>query len=176
VLPLALRTHLWYHYYKFHISNNTFSLFTIYLLILQCTNYNHITIVFPSLPILDTHNRLFCRPSAAYNSSILAHFQNGDQQKTSNTDNERVSTFQLQRPSQKNSLRFFVMDFVTDFHHSYELRTSQQRQPCARNYAAVTHSHSHKAQLIVCPVAAVTAFCSVCHPSPAAWLCRLASC
>jgi len=33
--------------------------------------------------------------------SILAHFQNGDQQQTSNTDDERVSKFQLQRHSQK---------------------------------------------------------------------------
>jgi len=53
---------------NFTLSNNAFNLFTIYLSILQCTNYNHIAIVFPPLPILDTHNRLFRRPSAAYNS------------------------------------------------------------------------------------------------------------
>jgi len=33
--------------------------------------------------------------------SILANFQNGDQQKMANSDDERVSKFQLQRPSQK---------------------------------------------------------------------------
>jgi len=51
--------------------------------------------------------------------SILAHFQNGDQQKTSYTDDERMSKFQLQRPSQTRatsifvviSLRFFVTHF-----------------------------------------------------------------
>jgi len=51
--------------------------------------------------------------------SILAHFQNGEQQKTSNTDDERVSKFQLQRPSQTCatsifvviSLRFFVTHY-----------------------------------------------------------------
>jgi len=53
---------------NFTLSNNTFNLFTIYLSIVQCTNYNHIAIVFPPLPLLDTHNRLFRRPSAGYNS------------------------------------------------------------------------------------------------------------
>jgi len=53
---------------NFTLSNNTFNLFTIYLSILQCTNYSHIAIVFPPLPLLDTHNRLFRRPSATYNS------------------------------------------------------------------------------------------------------------
>jgi len=53
---------------NFTLLYNTFNLFTIYLSILQCTNYNHIAIVFPPLPLLDTHNRLFCRPSAASNS------------------------------------------------------------------------------------------------------------
>jgi len=54
--------------------------------------------------------------------SILDHFQNGDQQKTSNTDDECVSKYQLQRPSQKNSLHF---------RHAYKLHTSQ-RQPSTR--------------------------------------------
>jgi len=46
--------------------------------------------------------------------SVLAHSQNGDQQKTSNTDDERVSKFQLQRPSQKKiSLRYFVTTSAT---------------------------------------------------------------
>jgi len=53
---------------NFTLSNNTFNLFTIYLSILQCTSYNHIARVFPPLLLLDTHNRLFCRPSEAYNS------------------------------------------------------------------------------------------------------------
>jgi len=53
---------------NFTLSNNTFNFFTIYLSILQCTNYNNIAIVFLLLPLLDTHNRLFHWPSAAYNS------------------------------------------------------------------------------------------------------------
>jgi len=37
----------------------------------------------------------------------MANFQNGDQQKTSNTDDERVCKFQLQRPSQKEKFNAF---------------------------------------------------------------------
>jgi len=38
-------------------------------------------------------------------SIVHANFQNGDQQKTSNTDDERVYKFQLQRPSNKEKFR-----------------------------------------------------------------------
>jgi len=53
------------------LSNNKFNLFTIYLSILQCTNYNYIAIVFPLFPILDIHNRLF-RPMCHRNSWYMA--------------------------------------------------------------------------------------------------------
>jgi len=42
--------------------------------------------------------------------TLKKNFQNGDQQKTSNTDDERVSKFQLQRPSNKKN---FVTTSVT---------------------------------------------------------------
>jgi len=45
----------------------------------------------------------------------------------SNTDDERVSKFQLQRPSQKN----FITLFRDYFHHAYNLYTSL-RQPSTR--------------------------------------------
>jgi len=61
--------------------------------------------------------------------SILAHFQNGNQQKTSKTDDERVSKCQLQRPSPKK----FVMLFCDYFCHTYKLYTSQ-RQPSTRTH------------------------------------------
>jgi len=91
--------------------------------------------VFPSLPPFR-----YTQPSVSptfgtrqhLTLSILAHFQNGVQQKTSNTNDERLSKFQLQRPSQKNSLHFFV----TYFRHSYKLRTSQ-RQPSTRTHGRV---------------------------------------
>jgi len=41
--------------------------------------------------------------------SILAHFQNGDKQKMSNTDDEHVSKFQLQRPLQTRATSIFVV-------------------------------------------------------------------
>jgi len=59
--------------------------------------------------------------------SILANFQNGHQQKTSNTDDERVCKFQLQRPSQKNFTLF--RSFREYFRHVSKLHNSQQRQP-----------------------------------------------
>jgi len=81
---------------------------------------NHIAIAFPPLTP-------FRHTQRCASLSILAHFQNGDQQKTSNTDDERVSKFQLQRPSQKN----FVTLFRDYFRHAYKLYTSQ-RQPSTR--------------------------------------------
>jgi len=74
---------------------------------------------------------VFRRHTAASNSSILAHFRNGGQQKPSNIDDERVSKFQLQGPSQKNFVTLFRDGFRDYFRHAYKLHTSQ-RQPSTR--------------------------------------------
>jgi len=70
--------------------------------------------------------------------SIVANFQNGDQQKTSNTDDERVSKFQLQRPSTYAQESIFSLTnhsaivcdstSVTIPCDSQNVQTSQQRQ------------------------------------------------
>jgi len=49
----------------------------------------------------------------------------------SNTDDECVSKFQLQRPSQKNFVTLFCNGFRDYFRHAYKLHTSQ-RQPSTR--------------------------------------------
>jgi len=69
--------------------------------------------------------------------SILTHFQNVDQQNTSNNNDERVSKFQLQRPSSKNLLRYFM----TYFRHSYKLRPSQ-RKPSTHTHVQVYYGRS----------------------------------
>jgi len=74
---------------------------------------NHIAIAFPPLTLFRHTTVCFADIRQHLTLSILAHFQNGDQQTMSNTDDERVSKFQLQRPSQKISLRFFVTISVT---------------------------------------------------------------
>jgi len=51
--------------------------------------------------------------------SILANFQNEDQQKTLNTDDERVSKFQLQRPLQKKFVTLCRDGFREYFRHAY---------------------------------------------------------
>jgi len=89
-------------------------LFTIYLSILQCTNYNHIAIVFPPLPLLDTHNRLFRRPSAAYNSVNPGSFSKWRPAKDVKCRRRtRVQISASEAFAKKTSLRFFVTDFVT---------------------------------------------------------------
>jgi len=75
---------------------------------------NHIAIAFSPLPPFRHTTVCFADIRLHLTLSILAHFQNGDQQKTSNTDDERVSKFQLYRPSPKKILlRFFVTTSVT---------------------------------------------------------------
>jgi len=49
----------------------------------------------------------------------------------SNTDDERMSKFQLQRPSKKNFVTLFRDGFHDYFRHAYKLHTSQ-RQPSMR--------------------------------------------
>jgi len=105
---------------NFTLYNNTSNLSTIYLSILQSTTYCcDTTLTHAQLflrrdksiiccRVLDTHNWLFCLFAAASNSVSLANFQNGDQQKMSNTDDEGVSKFQLQKPSQKETFRYAV--------------------------------------------------------------------
>jgi len=99
---------------NFTLSNNTFNLFTIYLSILQCTNYNHIAIVFPPLPILDTHNRLFRRPSAAYNFVNSSSFSKWRPAKdVKYRRRTRVEISASEAFAKKISLRFFVTTSVT---------------------------------------------------------------
>jgi len=78
--------------------------------------------------------------------SILAHFQNRDQQKTSNTDDERVSKFQLQRPSQICATSIFVVIslrfFVTHFRHFYTLPTSQRTPTARHTIRALAHTQA----------------------------------
>jgi len=49
----------------------------------------------------------------------------------------------------KNSLRFFVTDFVTDFCHSYKLRISQQRQPSMHAHGRVYYGRAQNYFVIV---------------------------
>jgi len=102
---------------NFTLSNNTFNLFTIYLSILQCTNkctnYNHIAIVFPPLPLLDTHNRLFRRPWAACNSVNPGSFSKWRPAKYVKYRQRTRVQISASEAFAKNSLRFFVTDFVT---------------------------------------------------------------
>jgi len=130
---------------NFTLSNNKFNLFTIYLSILQCTNYNHIAIVFPPLPLLDTHNRLFRRPLAASNSVNPGSFSKWRLAKdVKYRQQTRVQIFSFRGFRKKN----FVTLFRDYFRHAYKLHTSQ-RQPstrtgeftmaaaCVRNYTPV---------------------------------------
>jgi len=129
VLPLALRARLWYNYYKFHsIIEQYNQFFTIYLSILQCTNYSHIAIVFPPLPFLDTHNRLFRRPSAAYsvNPGSFSKWRPAKDVKY-----RRRTRVQISEAFAKNVVTLFCDEFRDCFRHAYKLHTSQ-RQPSTR--------------------------------------------
>jgi len=107
---------------NFALSNNTFNLFSIYLLILQRTTVSAVADFRYTQPsVSPTFGNIIIA------LSILAHFQNGDQQKTSNTDDERVPQFQLQRHTQKK-FRYAFRDY---FRHAYKLYTSL-RQPSTR--------------------------------------------
>jgi len=64
---------------------------------------NHIAIAFPPLLLLDTHNGVFRRHSAASNSVNPGSFSKW---RPANTDDERVSKFQLQGLSQKTRYAF----------------------------------------------------------------------
>jgi len=117
---------------NFTLLNNTFNLFTIYLSILQCTNYNHIAILFPPLRLLDKHNRLFRRPSAASNSVNPGSFSKWRPAKdVKYRRRTRVQISSSEAFAKKNFVTLFRDGFRDYFRHAYKLHTSQ-RQPSTR--------------------------------------------
>jgi len=81
---------------------------------MQCTNYNHIAKVFPPLSLLDTHDRLFRRPSAAYNSVNPGSFSKWRPAKdVKYRRRTRVQISVSEAFAKKISLRIFVTHFVT---------------------------------------------------------------
>jgi len=127
---------------NFTLSNNTFYLFTIYLSILQCINYNHIAIVFPPLPLLDTHNRLFRRPSAVYNSVNPGSFSKWRPTKdVKYRRRTRVQISTLEAFAKKNFVTLFRDGFRDYFRHAYKLHTSL-RQLSTRTHGRVYYNRS----------------------------------
>jgi len=76
--------------------------------------------------------------------SILAHFQNGDQQKPPNTDDERVQISASEAFANSHNVEFcgnFVTLSMMYFRHSYKLHTSQE-QPSTRTHGRVYYGCS----------------------------------